>query len=271
MARKHSSSIDVNSNGKGRLHLEGADLKSIITNQQAAAHSIIKTNTFIKPANTAQRLLVKSIKNNDITIAQGVSGSGKTLISLFNAVQMFNDERGPVQKIIYVRANVDSEEEQGIGYLPGTQIEKLKPLAMPILDNLCCFVNEADAQYYIDSGKIEVIPLSMMRGRSFNNAFIIADELQNASPKAIKTLLTRLGTGSRMVLLGDVTQCDTKTGLYSNGLHDLVWRVSRALSTPAPQTDEPQFTRSVGLITFTKDDIIRHAMTRWVLDLYEEP
>lgn len=238
--------------------------------QEARACSTIKTTAYIKPATAAQRLLVKSIKHNDITVGYGPAGTGKTLVTLFNAVQMLNDPNNPIERIIYVRANIDQLEEVSMGALPGDQLMKMKPLAYPILDNLLTFVKDTDANYLIDSGKIEVLPLLMMRGRSFNNTFVLVDEAQNISSKSMKTVLSRLGHGSRMVVVGDVTQCDTRSGMYSNGLNDLIWRLGKVLNTPIQDQHGNQTLPPVGLIEFNKDDIVRHGLTKWVLDLYDE-
>jgi phosphate starvation-inducible protein PhoH and related proteins len=215
----------------------------------------IKTDTLIKPANYNQRELVRSIKQNDITLAYGPAGTGKTLVSLFTAVQMLNNSDSPIEKIIYIRANVDSREEKELGALPGGFIDKVKPLAYPILDNLIHFMPNNQATYLIESGRIEISPLMMIRGRSLANTFILADEVQNISPKAMKTLLTRISYGSRMVLVGDPEQVDV-THRGRDGLSDAVSRLG-------------SIREGVGMIRFTKADIVRHGLTGEILDAYE--
>lgn len=193
----------------------------------------------------------------------------KSLLTLFNAIQFLNDKDSSIERIIYIRANVDNLEESSLGALPGDLNSKIKPLAYPVLDNLFCFMKECDANLLIDEGKIEVLPLSMLRGRSLNYSFIIVDECQNTSPKTMKTILTRLGQSSKMVLIGDTTQCDTKLGYFNNGLSDLISRLSSLIKSPRfDQYGEP-LPFPVGLIPFSLDDIIRNESIKWILNMYD--
>ena len=227
--------------------------KLVEEGQRNSAPSSVKTVAFIKPATESQRLLVKSIKNNDITIGYGPAGTGKSLISLFTGVQLLNSDSS-IERILYVRANVDSREEKEMGALPGSLADKVKPLAYPVLDNLVQFMGMGEANYLLESGKVEVSPLSMMRGRSLANTFIIVDECQNISAKGMKTILTRLAGGSKMILLGDPEQSDVFSPV-SNGLYDAVARL--------------QSIQEVGIVRFSRNDIVRHGLTGRILDVYE--
>jgi phosphate starvation-inducible protein PhoH and related proteins len=222
----------------------------------------IETKAFIKPATTNQRLFVRAIKDNDIIIGTGPSGCGKTILAVHTAITLINSDSSPIERLIYVRSNVDMDEEDGLGFIPGGLIEKSKPLAYPLLDNMIQFMARGTAEYLIDSGKIEVMTLSMLRGRSFPNAVILADELQNASPKGVKTLLTRIGENSKMIITGDSQQQDRPR--LGDGLGDLISRVRSFLRKPLDGG------YSIDMVEFTEEDVVRNGIIRTILKLYPE-
>lgn len=216
----------------------------------------IETNVFIKPVTATQRDFVKSIKANDVVVAIGPAGTGKSLLSLHTAVQLLNNEWSSIEKIVYVRAAVNSDQEKDVlGILPGGYEEKIMPLCYPVLDNMSKFVPNPLVKYILEKGIIEVMPTSMMRGRSFSNTFLLIDEASNISPAGIKTALTRLGEGSKMVIIGDPTQKDTKG--IEDGLSDLAFRLRVKGDI-----------EGVDLIQFSTEDIVRHHLIARVLDLY---
>jgi phosphate starvation-inducible PhoH-like protein len=158
----------------------------------------------LKPRSENQKEYIRTIAENSITFCHGVAGSGKTHIAIGMALEYLLDEK--VKKIIITRPVVESGEK--IGYLPGTAEEKLHPYLLPLLDEVNYFISSAQFATLKLNNRIEIVPLGLMRGRNFHNAFIVADECQNASYDQIKMLLTRLGTDSKMVLTGDVSQSD---------------------------------------------------------------
>lgn len=158
----------------------------------------------LRPRSENQKEYIRTIAENCITFCHGVAGSGKTHIAIGMALEYLLDEK--VKKIIITRPVVESGEK--IGYLPGTAEEKLHPYLLPLLDEVNYFISPAQFASLKMNNKIEIVPLGLMRGRNFHNAFIVADECQNASYDQIKMLLTRLGTDSKMVLTGDVSQSD---------------------------------------------------------------
>ena len=250
---------------KAQAYLEKAHADFL--NQHArASSSKIQTKKYIKPANVHQKQFVKSMKQNEINIGSGCAGTGKTLLALFTGVQLINNSDSPISKIIYVRANVDDKEEKEIGALPGDLFEKVRHLAHPILDNLHEFIDEKQVEYLLtEDDKIEVLPLMMMRGRSFNDKFIIVDEAQNIAPSSMKTILTRAGETSKLVIIGDPRQCDIDP--MKNGLIDLEWRLAKKLEHCERHDIEPEV--STGLVHFNRDDILRSRKTRFALDMYD--
>ena len=172
------------------------------TNQLSIPHQTYRNR--LKPRTDNQKEYIRRIAENCITFCQGVAGSGKTHIAIGMALEYLLDNK--VKKIIITRPVVESGEK--IGYLPGTAEEKLHPYLLPLLDEVNYFISSAEFTSLKTNNKIEIVPLGLMRGRNFHNSFIVADECQNASYDQLKMLLTRLGTDSRMVLTGDVSQSD---------------------------------------------------------------
>ncbi len=251
---------------KAQAFIEQAHTRFINETAMAcSSNSKIQTTKYIKPVNVHQKQFVKSIKNNVLTVGAGEAGTGKTLLALFTGIQLINNPDSPIEKILYVRANVDDREEKPLGALPGDLLEKVRPLAYPILDNLELFMKPGTIDSLLEDGRIEVLPFMMMRGRSFHNRFIIIDEAQNVTPKQMMTVLTRKGQGSKIILLGDPSQCDIDP--FKNGLRDLERRLSVKSQMLIDNNEESEV--DFGLIRFTYDDIIRSALTKFVIDLYK--
>lgn len=158
----------------------------------------------LKPRTPNQHDFIRTIAENTITFCQGVAGSGKTHIAVGMALEYLLEDK--VEKIIITRPVVESGER--LGFLPGTAEEKLHPYLLPILDEISYFIPMSQYGTLKNQHKIEVVPLGLMRGRNFHNAFVVADECQNASYDQLKMLLTRIGNDSKMILTGDVSQSD---------------------------------------------------------------
>ena len=141
-----------------------------------------------------------------MVFAVGPAGTGKTMLACYAAIAGYNDKT--FKKIVLTRPVVSVEED--IGYLPGTLEEKMDPWTRPIMDVFAEFYNQSEIQYMIKEKIIEICPLAYMRGRTFKNAFVIADEMQNSTPNQMKMLLTRIGEGCKMIITGDPKQHDRK-------------------------------------------------------------
>lgn len=158
----------------------------------------------LKPRTVNQHEFIRTVSENTITFCQGVAGSGKTHIAVGMALEYLLEDK--VNKIIITRPVVESGEK--LGFLPGTAEEKLHPYLLPILDEIGYFIPMSQYGSLKTQHKIEIVPLGLMRGRNFHNAFIVADECQNASYDQLKMLLTRIGNDSKMILTGDISQSD---------------------------------------------------------------
>jgi phosphate starvation-inducible PhoH-like protein len=202
-----------------------------------------------------QEEMWNSLKKNTVTIASGHAGTGKTLIALHFG--LFGIAQGQFDKVYYVRSDVGVEHQRGRGALPGDMSEKIAPLISPILDNLPCIMRSHGAGDYLLKKKIiEPVLLEDIRGRSLNEAFIIVDEAQNFLPSQIKTVLTRVGKESKILLIGDTKQTDMEVFRRENGLIDAIHRL-RHLS-------------EVGTVEFHKEDIVRNSVIAHILDRYDD-
>jgi phosphate starvation-inducible PhoH-like protein len=208
---------------------------------------------WVFPRSENQKRLVESIFTNSITLVSGPSGTGKTLLTLQEALKAYSN--GQIKKIYYLRNNCETSElgSKGRGELPGTILEKALPLLGPIVDNLFEIVSEGKAKYMIEKGVIEPLYYEDLRGRSLISSFVIADEAQSVPPKGVKTLLTRIGRGTKMVLLGDYRQKDT-ADRYGDGLMDAC---SRLIGIPG-----------IGIVHFGIEDIQRHGIIKDILIRY---
>ncbi|MBQ9058369.1 MAG: PhoH family protein [Atopobiaceae bacterium] len=217
--------------------------------QSAPTDDILLTHRgrAIRPKTTGQRRYIEAIRNNTVTFAVGPAGSGKTYLAMAMAVAAL--KRRDVGRIVLARPVVEAGES--LGYLPGTMAEKLDPYVRPLYDALFDMTDMERGNTLIEQGVIEIAPLAFMRGRSFNDAFVILDEAQNTSPEQMKMFLTRLGFGSTFVVTGDISQRDLpgESGIES---------ARRVLSG----VDDISF------VDLDRSDIVRHSLVARIVDAY---
>jgi len=208
----------------------------------------------IIPRNKNQETYVLTLldEQKDIVFGIGPAGTGKTLISTLAGIKGLKS--GNVDKFVVTRPAVSVDEQHG--FLPGTLQEKMAPWTRPIFDIFEEYYTPDQIEYMLGDNKIEVAPLAYMRGRTFKNSFIIADEMQNATDSQMKMLLTRIGDGSKIVVTGDLAQHDR--GFESNGLKMFIERLISSGSS------------RIKLVEFDSTDIERHPAVAEVLALYDE-
>lgn len=204
------------------------------------------------PKGINQRNLVKSLDDDavKIVVSLGPAGTGKTLFSCQKAINQLKNEE--ISKIIITRPVVTVEEE--IGFLPGNIIKKMDPWTKPIFDIFLEYYSKAELDLMLNSGKIEICPLAFMRGRTFKNSIILADEMQNSSPVQMKMLSTRIGVNSRLIITGDLNQSDIPK---ENGLYDFVSKIERYNNT-----------EMIKIIRFYNDDVERSEIVKKVIEIY---
>ena len=202
------------------------------------------------PRTDGQKDLVQSFLKNDIIISVGPAGTGKTFLAVAYALSLL--EKHEIEKIIFCRPAVEAGEN--LGFLPGDLKDKIDPYLAPLYDALHELLPKNKIQNFLDRGIIEIIPLAYMRGRTFKNAVVLADEMQNATPEQMKMLLTRLGENSRMVITGDLDQHDRHGEI--NGLADFLDKFKGNRSN------------SIVSVEFENDDIQREEVIKEILDIY---
>lgn len=165
----------------------------------------------LRPMNARQSQYIAALENSEQVFVTGCSGTGKTYIAASYAAGLYMS--GEIDKIIVTRPNVSCGRD--LGYFPGTMEEKFAPWAAPVLDVLRECIGHGKLSTDMKTtphkpARIEVAPLSTMRGRSFHDAFILLDEAQNTTPDEMKMFLTRIGSGCKAVVNGDVAQKDLR-------------------------------------------------------------
>lgn len=204
------------------------------------------------PRNTAQETYVDALLDKRMVFAVGPAGTGKTLLAVLRAIKALRE--GEITKIILTRPAVSVDEKHG--FLPGDLNAKMEPWTRPIFDVFEEYYGLPETKRMLDEGTIEIAPLGFMRGRTFKNAYIIADEMQNATPDQTKMLLTRIGEGSSMVITGDLKQHDR--GFDKNGLKDFLERLAASNS------------RSMSVCVFRREHVERDPLVAEVLGIYGE-
>ena len=195
-------------------------------------------------------LLKLNDPNKMIVFAIGPAGTGKTMLAVQWAIDQL--KYGSADKIIITRPAVSVDEEHG--FLPGDLNEKMAPWTKPIFDVIAENFNAREIENFIKEGVIETSPLAYMRGRTFKNAVVVADEMQNATPSQMKMLLTRLGTGSKMVVTGDLQQADRPS---NNGLLEFLKLYNNFENH-----------RYVDCVKFDIQDVERHEAVKEILSIY---
>lgn len=221
-------------------------------NLPVRTHQPPKLNTVtIVPKNVNQETYMLDLlsPSKDIVVGVGPAGTGKTMLAVQVAIKLFRDKT--VDKIVITRPVVSVDED--IGFLPGTLEEKMAPWTIPIFDVFKLYFTTQDIRNMLYEGIIEISPLAFMRGRTFHNCYIVADEMQNASTNQMKMLLTRIGRHSKLAVTGDLHQTDRPK---DNGLSDFIEKLNKRAS------------KLIDIVSFAKKDVLRHKAVQEVLDIY---
>lgn len=209
------------------------------------------SSRYVRPRTDGQARYVRAMRENDLTICIGPAGSGKTWLAVGMAVSLLRQT--VVKKLVLVRPAVEAGER--LGYLPGDLVAKINPYLRPLFDALNDMMEPEQVKRYMENDIIEIVPLAFMRGRTLNQAAIILDEGQNATIAQMKMFLTRMGTGSKIIVTGDVTQVDLPRQMRS-GLIDAVQRLRDV--------------ERIAIVHLGEADIVRNPLVQTILRAYEE-
>lgn len=215
-------------------------------------------NKMIKPKGVNQKIYTKYLENaeNTIIIAYGPAGTGKTMFACLKAINMLKN--GETNKIIITRPIVPVDEE--LGFLPGNILKKMDPWTRPMFDIFLEHYTKTELDNLLHNNIIEISPLAYMRGRTFKRSFIIADEMQNSSPKQMLMLLTRIGEESRMVVTGDLKQSDK---MENNGLMELVNKLNNYNTYYNVIVDN-----EIKIVELNTTDVERSKVVKKIIDIY---
>jgi phosphate starvation-inducible PhoH-like protein len=235
----------------------------ITTENTEVNHSVPK---FIKKVNFRtlnQKRFYTAIGKNDsnIIMAHALAGAGKTYISIYRGLELLLHKGSNIKKLIIINPTVDVGNEDKLGHLPGDLMEKMKVHNESSIYILHKIIGEIETNKLIEKGKIEFMVLNFLRGRNFEDSYIILDEAQNASPSQLKTLVTRINDTTKLIIEGDLSQCDkyksNGTPAYEkSGFYD-IWKRLGGVS-------------GIYQVEFSKDDCIRSGIVKRILEKYEE-
>lgn len=205
----------------------------------------------LKAKTLGQKKYIDSMRTKTITLGIGPAGTGKTYLAVAMAVQAFRAH--DVNRIILTRPAVEAGEK--LGFLPGDLQNKVDPYLRPLYDALFEMMGTENYHKYLERGNIEIAPLAYMRGRTLDDSYIILDEAQNTTHEQMKMFLTRLGSGSKAVITGDITQIDLPD-IKKSGLVE----AAKVLK----HVDD------IGIVRFNEKDVVRHKLVQEIIKAYEK-
>ncbi|RLA58427.1 MAG: hypothetical protein DRQ89_15375 [Epsilonproteobacteria bacterium] len=237
---------------KPRKKAQHKNSRRVVNFNEAVKEKVRETQLIPKTVNQEKYILGLLDEKQDIVIAYGPAGTGKTYLAMQAAIKQLR--QGSIERIVLTRPAVGVEDEKH-GFLPGTLEEKMAPWTRPLLDVMREYYSTFEITKMLENQVVEIAPLAFMRGRTFKNSWIVGDEMQNATPGQMKMLLTRIGEGSKIVITGDIEQTDKRK--KDNGLIDLCERLDNPLE---------------GITTCELDcrDIQRHRIIESVLGMYSD-
>ena len=248
---------------KGVIHLSkrrtnSRHLAAVETNNTLSFNQYVQQRKTVHliPKSLNQEHYIELLTNQTkhIVFATGPAGTGKTMLAMLAGIKAFKE--GQVSKLILTRPAVGVDDERH-GFLPGNINAKMEPWTKPLFDVIQEYYSPREVARMLEEQAIEIAPLAFMRGRTFKGSWVVADEMQNATPGQIKMLLTRLGEGSKIVVTGDTRQADRSDS--DNGLLDFKGLVERY-----------QQSKYVAGVEFERKDIARHPAVKEILDIYGE-
>lgn len=244
--------------GRRKVFAQQTDENVIGTNHRIP--NIIKKPSF-RTLNQKRFYTAIGRDDSNIVMAHALAGAGKTYISIQRGLEMLLHKGSNIKKLIIINPTVDVGNEDKLGHLPGDLMEKIQVHNESSIYVLHKIIGEVETNKLIEKGKIEFMVLNFLRGRNFEDSYIILDEAQNASPQQLKTLVTRISDTTKLIIEGDMSQCDkyraNGTPAYEkSGFYD-IWKRLGGI-------------KGVYQIEFSKEDCIRSGIVKRILEKYEE-
>lgn len=230
---------------------ESARVNSRLTaslDQSLPIAPVLPRVTSVKPLTASQRAYDAAFKSSDIIFGVGPAGTGKTWFAIQRAAEELKS--GKISKIYVTRPAIEVGE--GMGFLPGELEEKFAPYLIPLKEAFIDALGSGFYEYCLKSGKIEPVPLAFIRGRTLKNAWVIADEMQNATKTEFKAFLTRIGENAKFIINGDASQIDDGV---TSGLNDALTRTKKL--------------NSVTVVEFNRNEIVRSGLCQEIVEVYD--
>ncbi|MCS7201649.1 MAG: PhoH family protein [Dictyoglomus sp.] len=221
------------------------------TDNKARSKVLVLEKKLIRVSSPGQKRYIEELEKKDIVFVIGPAGTGKSYLAIVAGLIFLKE--GKVKKIILTRPVVEAGEK--LGFLPGDLQQKINPYLKPLYDFLEEFLGYERVERLMEKKLLEVVPLAYMRGRTFKDSFILLDEAQNTTPLQMKMFLTRFGSGSKMVITGDVTQIDLEKNQKSGLLH--AWKILKDIN-------------DIGFVELTEEDIVRHDLVKKIVKAYDK-
>lgn len=216
------------------------------------ANKVLPERYRLKCKNEAQKEYARIITDHEITVAYGPAGTGKSFIAIARAIELLQNVSNNYSRIIVSKPAVEADEK--LGFMPGTEREKLEPHISSALDIFDKIVGKYNRMKLEEKECLIIQPLGFIRGKSIDNAIIIIEEAQNLSPSQCKAILTRIGTNSKLILSGDLDQSDRYKNVRDSGLFDVVTR--------------HQNVPEIGFFEFKNGDVVRNPLISKILKNY---
>lgn len=221
-------------------------------NETKKVIEILIGDIYFKPKTDNQKIFYELLDQKEIVICSGPAGVGKSLISVFKALELLKSPKNEFYKIVVCTPAVEADEK--LGFLKGTLEEKMNPYIFSTLYLFNKLIGEAKVNQLREQGFIEILPLAFMRGVNIDNSILIAEEFQNATPRQVKTLLTRIGYHSKFIISGDLEQSDRYKNNKESGLYDALSRLDNV--------------EKIGIFKFENNDVVRNSVIKEILDRY---
>lgn len=228
----------------------GSDYK----NETKKVLEVLIGDIHFNPKTDNQKIFYELLDQKEIVICSGPAGVGKSLVSVVKALELLKSSKNEFYKIVICTPAVEADEK--LGFLPGTAEEKLDPYIFSTMYLFNKVIGEAKTKQLREQGFLEILPLAYARGINIDNSILIAEEFQNATPRQVKTLITRIGYKSKFIISGDLEQSDRYKNNRESGLYDALNRLDNM--------------EKVGIFKFGDKDVVRNPLITDILERYKD-